>query len=419
MPMSAYRDFQLWALSDKNLYLKFWMQVVGLPQFAKLTETLLRGKVKDEQWDELIPYTTYMNAYLIYETVSDNLAFGLAERKSDDMTYDLRREVLIGFNYAMIAALKGNIAESDAIMSRIKDTTELLSGFKHSLTASEQQTIAQAFLAQHPQYTMDDIEFGTWNALVANINACVEIVGRFAHFQLGDYLRQGLISRYEAVNDLLCGNVTDQDALLRVNTNTILVIPVLTYYISVLAEILDPNPGLGELMENGVLYQALEDAALMVRLLNDMGTNLVATEQFPMHLLNELYTALIRPNIQVSTLTDLLTNYSAKSELMTRIRKDLSFGEFNVSLHNLTNAPASRLSLLLFGNNLVYFQGVYRQCEERLRQNLQIINETFGTDTIGTLIYGFVRFHEYIYQNQFDSQSGDYATKPNLGAVAS
>lgn len=417
MPLSVYRTFHTWALSPKNPQHKSWTQMLGFPQMAKLTHLLLGNSVSAEQWDELVRYTTYLNAYLIYEAVSDNLAFGLAVRRPGDTTYDQRREILVSFNNAMIARLNGQHVESEAILSAIQFRMHEISGFQHSMTNDEQWAIAEVFLSQHPQYKMEDIEFGTWNALVANIRSCAAAADEIAHLRLGDYFRQGLIARYEAVNALLQNTVTDQETLIQVSTNTILVIPVLTYYVAVLEEVLNVNPALEALIESGVLFEALEDAALLTRLLNDMGTNLVAAEQFPMHLLNELYTQLTGLTTHVSALIDLLSQYSEGTAIMTRIRKDLSFAEYNVSLHDLMTAPATPMSLLLFSNNLLYFQDYYKQRKSRLKRNLHTIAQVLGRDVASGLIGGFVRFHEHIYQYQFDTQDGDYATKPDVRAA--
>jgi hypothetical protein len=253
MPLSDYRNFNIWALSAKNPHNKVWLQIVGIPQFAKLTQTLLGNSVPVERWDELVHYTTLMNAYLIYETISDNLAFGLAAKRPDDTSYELRREILINFNNAMVARLKGDRVSSDLILTRIKPKVEKVSSFNYSLTGNEQTTIAAAFLQDAPNCTMDAIEFGAWHSLVANIQSCSDLVDKMQRYKLGDALRLGLIRRYEAVNDLLLDRVHSKDALVNVSINTILVIPVLTYYISVLTEVLQPNRGLGTLIENGTL----------------------------------------------------------------------------------------------------------------------------------------------------------------------
>jgi hypothetical protein len=417
MPLSDYRNFNIWALSARNPHHKVWLQIVGIPQFAKLTQTLLGSSVPAEKWDELVHYTTLMNAYLIYETISDNLAFGLAAKRPDDTSYELRHEILINFNNAMVARLKGDRVSSDLILTRIKPKAEKVSSFNYSLTGNEQTEIAAAFLHETPNATMDAIEFGAWHSLVANIQSCGDLVDRMQRYQLGDALRQGLIRRYEAVNDLLLDRVHSKDALVNVSINTILVIPVLTYYISVLTEVLQPNRALPTLIENGTLQKALEDAALMVRLLNDLGTGLVVTNQYHSTLLNDLYAKLPPSADPDTTFADMLMEHSKQVQLMTRIRKDISFAEYNVSLHSLMTSPPTTTTLLLFGSNLVYYQELYRKARERLNTNLLTISQTLKTEHVSHLIYQFVTFHEHIYQQNFDEQAGDYATKPDSASA--
>ena len=419
MPLSDYRNFNIWALSAKNPHNNVWLQIIGIPQFTKLTQTLLGTSVPAEKWDELVYYTTLMNAYLIYETISDNLAFGLAAKRPDDTSYDLRRDILINFNNAMAARLKGDRVSSDLILTRIKPKVEKISSFNYSLTGSEQTEIAAAFLQAAPNCTMEAIEFGAWHSLVANIQSCADLVDKMQRYQLGDTLRQGLIQRYEAVNDLLLDRVHSKDALVNVSINTILVIPVLTYYISVLTEVLQPNRALATLVENGTLQKALEDAALMVRLLNDLGTGLVVTNQYHSTLLNDLYARLPPSADPETTFADMLMEHSKQVQLMTRIRKDISFAEYNVSLHSLMTSPPNTTSLLLFGSNLVYYQEQYRQARDRLNANLQTISQTLKTEHVSHLIYQFVTFHEHIYQQNFDEQAGDYATKPDVASAGS
>lgn len=416
MPVSPLRDFNRWALSQKNPSRTEWLQIVGIPQFAKLTETLLGESVSDDQWGELVRYATLMNNYLIYETVSDNLAFGLAEQQANDDTYELRHQVLVAFNHAMIARLQGKHQHSNTIMQSIKPLAGLLSTFKYSLTHTYQQAIAQNFIASDAgkHYCIEDIEYGVWNTLVANIEACAEVVEALNGFMLQDFLREGLIRRYAAMNDLLCHTITDRDMLVRVSTDTILVMPVLTYYIVVIGEVLHPNPLLRQVVHSGVLRQILEDAALMVRLLNDIGTNLVATDSNYRPLLNDLYAKVSTSVNNISVpFSHLLLTHSQDTAFMTRIRKDLSFGEFNVSLYDLMSAPGDLMSLLMFGDNLLYFKQQYALREARLNENLRVMGAILGEKVHCALIRDFVYFHAHIYQYQFDEQAGDYATLPD------
>lgn len=416
MPASAFRDFQLWALSAANPYQKMWLQIIGIPQFAKLTETLLGESVAPERWAALVRCTTVMNSYLIYETVSDNLAFGLAAQRQDDETYALRRDVLLAFNDAMIARLQGDKAQAYALMESIRPHAAQLSIFEHSLTKEDQYRVVQAFLDAHPRYRLQDIEFGVWNALVANIESCAGVADALGGFQLEPILRTGLIRRYDAVNQLLRQTVTSREMLSDVSTDTILVVPVLAYYIAVLGEALKPNTQLGVVIQDGTLAQALEDAAFMVRLLNDLGTNLVATDNTHCQLLDELYSDVIsQPDPHSVPFASVLLHHSEHGPYagyMTRIRKDLSYGEFNISLHNLMTAPSVPMSLLAFGDNLLYFKHQYKQRYYRLSAALEHIAARLDEQTHCALIHKFVSFHETIYQYQFDQQAGDYATRP-------
>src|SRR5690606_36559285 len=96
MPSGSYRDFHGWAISSDNPQYSRWQQIVGIPQFAKLTETLLGDLVPEkEKWTDLLPYTAWMNTYLIYETISDNLAIGLAQKQQTDSTYFQRKQILL------------------------------------------------------------------------------------------------------------------------------------------------------------------------------------------------------------------------------------------------------------------------------------------------------------------------------------
>ena len=104
---------------------------------------------------------------------------------------------------------------------------------------------------------------------------------------------------------------------------------------------------------------------------------------------------------------------------MTRIRKDISFAEYKRQLHSLMTSPPTTTTLLLFGSNLVYYQQLYRQARERLNANLQTIRQTLKTDNVSHLIDQFVGFHEHIYQQNFDEQAGDYATKPDTASAGS
>jgi hypothetical protein len=269
MPPSFYRDFQQWALSDTNPNQHIWHQIIGLPQFAKLTVTLLDGLVADDKWQELMKFASVMNTYLIYETLSDNLAIGLARKIEDYGDAKIRKKSLQIFNEAMVARLKEETTRSKALMEGIRGDLRAISAFQQSLTLNEQQKIALGYVATHSNVTLEDIEYNLWSALVANIETCALVTDSLKSFRSHELLRNGLVWRYQAVGQLLTDGDFSLEEIKAISVQTILVMPVLTYYIAVLAEHLYPNPHLQTVLENGELTRALENAALMVRLTND------------------------------------------------------------------------------------------------------------------------------------------------------
>ncbi|GAB4530579.1 MAG: hypothetical protein OHK0046_51240 [Anaerolineae bacterium] len=382
---------------------------MGLPQFAKLTLTLLDGLVTDDKWPALMHYAGWMNAYLIYETISDNLAIGLAQHEND-LTAQCKR-VLKVFNEAMVARLKGDRARARALMESVRTKTGTISAFKQSLTESEQRQMAKLYQALHGIDT-NFIEYGTWSALVANIESCGFIADRLAARHLGGYLRQGLIWRYEAVGKLLSDQQFSLQDLIAINTHTILVIPVLTYYIAVLMEVLYPNAAIGQAYHSGVLPQALEDAALLVRLTNDLGTGLMTDQQYVTNLFNELYgSSTSQPAGQ--TLGGFLLAEASRTPMLTRIHKDIAYGEYNISLYRLMDAPLSMETLLVFSTSIAHLHKVYQQRKARMTANLSTLTDMLGDDRASRMIKRFVDFHEHIYRYSFDGQAGDYATKPD------
>lgn len=414
MPSGPYQDFQHWAISTDNDQYRKWHQIIGIPQFAKLTDTLLADIVPEEdKWIDLLPYISRMNAYLIYETISDNLAIGLAQRQDHDTTYDQRKHILLNFNDAMIARLEGNDNLCQDLLDEIRVEAQNISVFKQSLTEQEQTEMAIHYLSSNNLISLRDIEYDTWSPLVGNIESCAFVSDMLKSHLMGSYLKDGLILRYAAVNELLKQESFSIQDLTTLSTHSILVIPVLAYYISVLAEVIYPNSSLEVVMENQILQDALEDAALMVRLTNDLGTNLVVSQEYIPALLNELYNK-TQMEAQKMSLNEFLLGIASSDINLTRIQKDIEYGEYNVSLHALTDVPLSAQNLLVFGTNLAYFNQRYQQCRVRLEKNLSALTKTLKNDKISQLIKRFVDFHEHIYSFQFNGQSGDYATKPDM-----
>jgi hypothetical protein len=412
MPDSPYRSFYLWGLRQENDFSKTWQEVIGIPQFVNLTVYLLADFVKEDDWERLLEFSSVMNSYLIYETLSDNLAIGLEHvpRGRTQESYTLQREVLYNFNNAAIMRLEGSDLSTSQLLQPSFHTMQNISCFAQSLTQEELSALATQFAVQYPHMTLDDVEYGAWPALVANIEACCEVADIMQDSLLSTILRKGLAWRYQAVNRLLLPDELPVNQVVDVSTYAILVIPVLSFYISVLMEALYPNDRLILAVQNAKLAKALYDAALLVRLLNDIGTQLLVNEEARRASLEVLRSK--AQKTASASIYDLLLDTSDKFNFLTRIRKDICYGEFNISLRNIQEADGRTEAIELLDTSLTHFAHVYAKVRKRMMISLDEIAQLMQDDTASKLITKFVKFHEYLYDQPFDTQAGDYATKP-------
>ena len=409
MPASAYRDFHLWAISAENPRQDVFLQAMGITQLTKLTVTLLDGLVDDRAWRQLAKYSATISSYLTYEVVSDNLAIGLASPRTDDMTSVLRRILLRAFNRAMIARLNGDPRPAAQLLAPLQSAARRISGFDQSLNRDRQRVCSEAYLILRGDLELADLEYAVWPALVANVESCLDLAESLCSRHAAGLLREGLVRRYQAVNHLLEARDTPLPQLVTVGADAILVAPTLAYYVAVLAEIIQPLECFSHVIADGTLASALYDAALLVRLLNDLGTGLMTLAARERGALLDMMMAHYRECSTARTMADLLLNMSDDMDLFTRLRKDILFGEFNVGLNGLAHIRLTPDTLLAFGRNLSYFSQLYAQHRTTLQETLAAISERLGDERVSALIFRFVQFHEQLYSNSFHTPAGEYA----------
>ena len=194
-----------------------------------------------------------------------------------------------------------------------------------------------------------------------------------------------------------------------VGADAILVMPTLAYYVSVLAEIVRPLDQFPQVIEDGTLADALYDAALLVRLLNDIGTELLVMPASEQAALLDTLRLRLAEQPEAATLPNVLMAAGGQGTQFTRIHKDVLFGEFNVSLYGLEDIFCGSKALQVFGDNLAYFSQLYSQQRASLGEAVHLINERLADERIGQLIIRFVQFHEELYSQPFQTSAGEYA----------
>jgi hypothetical protein len=411
LPDSTYRNYCLWALSPENPQQKDYLQVLGFKQFAQLTLTLFDGLVKDTNQEKLAKFIAPMNVYLAYENISDNLAIGLAKQAPNDTTYTLRRDVLLSFNEATCKRLLSQSASSTQLLAPVQHKSQCISGFWQSHNPVKHKAISRTYLNLHPHISSKDIEYGVWPCLVANIETCFAVADSIASSSVGSLVSQGLINRYKAVSALLEEPEMDLSRRIQVGTDSILVIPTLAYYISILAEIVQPIDNFQNLVNKSSLVEVLNKAALLVRLSNDLGMLVTQTKDERISLIDKLRIIHGKAGGSIKTINELLLQAEKElNSVLARIYKDAQLREFNVCLGDveLDNALSVDEALIIFEQRLEYFSQLYAQTRAQMMTLLEEMSDLFGDRRPSSLISRFVIFHEQLYTSPYNQATGEY-----------
>ena len=264
-------------------------------------------------------------------------------------------------------------------------------------------------LRTRPDLALADVEYAIWPLLVANMESAVDVIDAMRGYEVGPMVREGFIRRYEAVNTLLSGEPLTFDQRVAVSTHAILVVPIFAYYIGILCETVRPLANWERVIQDNSLYEALYRAALMIRLLNDLGTNLIRQSAEE----RAKFLAVLHREAQRQESPTLATVLGALLDqhdtMLTRIDKDLQHGEFNLGFSDLIDMPSITDALSAFEKRLGDCAALYERSERELAGLLQTISVTLGDPVTSTLIMRIVKFHEALYAQSFRQASGEYA----------
>ncbi len=406
MPISQQREFYLWGISSNNPYQQVFLSATSIPQLVGLSAFFLDGLVSPEHWAKLCRYAGRINAYFMYEIASDDLAIGLAPFAKTDTAYPLRREILYAFNYIMSERLAGEPTRAAIMLEPLEFFSRTISVFTQSMTREKHQLCLKEYLKTYPDVSPLDIEYAVWPVLVANIEACRELAEDMYQLEVAGIVRQGLIDRYQASTELMeADGPLSLEKLAEIGTRSILVMPTLAYFIGVIAEIIDPQPNLSSLFDDGTLPEALRLAALLVRLLNDVGLPLTLSPQDRRNLIERLRQEQRSPD---ASIVDLIISAGQDSALLTRFHKDASAGEFNMCLHNLAYTDSLDEALSMLEDNIAYYANLYHDSYMRLGELMAIIDSRLKTNAVGGLIARFVLFYAQLYARPYRTMSGEY-----------
>lgn len=411
LPDSTQKSFMLWILSDGNPYQEKYLRMMGVAGSIELEIFLFQKIINLQTLKKLTESIGLLNAYFAFETLSDNIAIGLGEStKDNNPTYQIQKELIIGFNNAIIAKLKNNNQSVFELLKPYEHLTKKISAYQKCLLPSQMYEFAAEYQKLNPNVLLSDLEYCYFPILILNIHTCLELVKSLQNHPLHLILRDSLIDRYTAVNEIIQSDHTiSLETLSDLGAKSMLVMPSLAFCIGSLDNN-EPNEFLHKTIENGSLKDNLYNASLIVRLLNDMGTSLLDVKPKQLkQIISELNQMQQRQaNIPIFEFLVQIANNEQFYKLMLRIRKDIQFGEFNICLDHLSKKNTVD-ALKEFFKRIEYFTKLYNKHKKFSKSLSSLFNKNLIDKKINEIVINFVKFHQQMYSKEFETKYGDYA----------
>jgi hypothetical protein len=408
MPDTAFRDYYVWALSQQNSEREKWFQLIGVRQTVLLTIKLMGDLLTDEQWTIFSQRVAPVNAYLVYEYFSDALALGIGREPLREASDIVRHQLLHKFNDAASTYLQDETRKTERYLTSLEPLSQAVSIFKQSLSPDKHQTIARAYLTAHPFVHKSDIEYSTFSLLLANVQMCMDVVSRTEGQATSEMIRQGLLDRYQASDQLLYDTHASLGSSLVSSAHSTMAIPIIGYYIQAMITTLGLDEPFASIVEEGTLHEALYSLSVLIRLLNDVGTPLIVQtpEERKEFIVQLQHREMLN---RTGRMSEFLNQVSDEHEtLLTRIIKDLRHNEANLLLHEIDDHATLKDSIAHFGNQLEYCSALYQDHTRQLKQLMGVINQQMGDDRVSNLLWRCVKFNEKLYSHAYTVADGEF-----------
>ncbi|MFG1795388.1 hypothetical protein [Nocardia sp. NPDC049149] len=402
LPDPDYRAYFRWALSEQNPQRALFTRIIALTQLGNLTAAMLADLPGPDDWPTLVRHAIPVNVYQVFEVVSDNLGIGLALVAPDEPSET--RDLLLHFNAVAAADLRTPTKRPAVeLLAPLRARSERISAFTQSLRPDEHARIVDAY-ADSTGHASARLERSVWSGLVANLESGRDVLSAIAGTSAEPQVRAQTIERYRAVDRTLRESRLGRDDLVDICRNAILVTPTLGYFAAVFGELSHLDSGYLAAVADGSLFAAFDTAAVLVRLLNDIGTPLLQMSRDQRHvLLSEL---LLR--YPADTVITVLAK-AIEEPALNRFRKDLAHGEFNVCLHPLLRVDDLDEGLTELTDGLDHFAELYARRSTLLDQQLAELGQRLHDGRILEVTRRFVDFHRRLYTHRYDTLAGDYA----------
>ena len=407
IPTSPYRSFLLWGLDAENPHRGAFLQCLGITQLAKMTASVSKTLVQPSDWQRFAPLVSMNSAYLCFEIMSDNLALHLAPLRRPTEHAPLRRALLERFNELAQQRLRDPATRCDLLQEELKDLATGLSWFEQSLVPDRLRALADVYVKEGGDGDASSIECAVAPMLHVNIETCRSTLRSVAGLSLFELTQRGLIDRYRCANRVLRGTDTSLMRGVESGLHTALVVPTLYFYIDVLAHLRAPSARLVEHRE--AVSELVRDAAVQIRLLNDLGTQLLTCSEDALgrRLDEGLRAGAGAYEASSGNLRSALLATTSSSPAWTRVHKDIEFGEFSLALWGIDPQTSWPEAVGRIYENVDFCRSLYESVRKRMQAQATKLRAVLpvAVEPVRRLL----DFNVEMYRNDFTTQRGEYS----------
>ncbi len=401
-------EFLKWIFDNNNPLFNDYLQVTSVTNTVKLEVAQFSQLLLNmEDLAKVLPSLATLNAYFYTEVFPDHFAMGLATNSQNEKSEDYKSKLLglSAYNQIMLEVLN----DKKTTKELKSQDYEKFSIYQQSLAPKEMEKFAIAYQTEHKNDSniQKDVEFSLFSMLKLNIGICRGLLESLKESPLYSLMQKGLIARYSAVEQLIhhYKELTLSKSL-ELGTQTILVAPTLIYGIAAINQT-KPINKLQQVIDDESLEKAVYTAALLVRLLNDIGTTPLLN---PIGSLDKL-----RESLKSIKEKDFIAKLGENTDVeWSRIVKDIKFGEHNVGLDSVRGIAEPSKAWKKLKGNIKHFSKVYEENKLELIASIEKIDSITGDKNPGMLIRNFVLFHEELYSKNAMTKEGEYAIAESI-----
>jgi hypothetical protein len=405
-----FRDFYLWAISPQNPHQQEFTECLGFHQIINLFDVATDGLFTGEAAERVIEALSLMTVQQVFEVNSDSLAIGLARSRAHWSQEMYQREWLLRiFNQTMRTRIQSETNTALQLLKPYQSLFQTISLFEQSLTARKQRRSAKAYL-DHIDRTdihLSQLEYATYGPLVAHIELTATMVDEIRGLHIFDLFVDGLHRRYTSVDDTLLHFPHPVKERVATGRDTILIIPTIAFFIGTAYEqATDKRDVIKNAIDVNLMQPLLARVATLIRLLNDLGTPLLdSDEQQVEQFIEEVNWSFEQADVPF---IQFLHDVAPENPYLARIEKDLVFGEANVLLDGIRFNRSGRPDIEQFAQDIFDCRAIYVQELAEYAELRTEAQKTLSSVQFLEPVDRVLTFHQKLYSGTFWTQIGEY-----------